>query len=452
MLKKLKFKENKEKYAKILFVLFIFLLACTWAILQPDNEGPDECMKMDICKYVAEHGSLPHGGDAAVRHPLWGISYGFTPILSYIFGAFFIKIASLFTQDIHIFYIAARFASVLCYTIMAIFNIKIAEKLFENKYYKWFLIVLTTLLPQLIFLGSYINNDSLALLSISIIIYSWISGLKNKWNIKDCIMLSVGIGMCALSYYNAYGYILTSAIIFIASYFINRNEDKKVNYKDLFKKGILIALISFLICGWWFIRSAIIYNGDFLGMRTTEQYGEKYAIEELKPSCRETPQRMKMGLVNMLIKRGWIKDTTKSFIGFFGGMRIPMGIKFYSLYLGVFVLGIIGYLSKFYKFKHIKELKKDKNKGLLEIIFAVNIIIPIALSVYYSYCSDYQPQGRYIMPMVIPFMYFIVQGLQKILDKLIKNDKLKKIIQTIVIFAGILLPLVCLIRMLKEYY
>lgn len=452
MLKKMKFKENKEKYAKILFILFIFIFACTWAIIQPNSVGPDETMKMDICKYITEHGSLPHGGDAAVRHPLWGISYGFTPILSFIFGAFFIKIASLFTQDVHVFYIAARMVSVICYTIMGIFNIKIGEKLFKNKYYKWFFIVLTTLLPQLVFLASYVNNDSLALLSISIIVYGWICGLKDKWNIKNCIMLAVGIGICALSYYNAYGYILTSAIIFIASYFVNKEKDKKVDYKDLFKKGLLIALISFLICGWWFIRSIIIYNGDFLGMRTTNEYAEKYAIEELKPSHRETPQRMQMGLINMLTKRGWVKETTKSFIGFFGGMNVPMGMKFYSLYLGIFAVGIIGYLSKFYKFKHIKEIKKDKNKGLLEIIFAINIVIPIGLSIYYSYCSDYQPQGRYIMPMLIPFMYFIVNGLEKVLDKLIKNEKVRKIIQTIIIIVGILLPFVCLIRVIKEYY
>lgn len=45
-------------------------------------------------------------------------------------------------------------------------------------------IVLTSALPQIIFIGSYINNDSLALLSISIIIYAWLNGIESKWNIK----------------------------------------------------------------------------------------------------------------------------------------------------------------------------------------------------------------------------------------------------------------------------
>lgn len=441
----------KEKYFKIGFIILVFVLALTWAIIQPNNDGPDEKMKMDICKYIAKHGSLPHGGDPEVRQPMWGISYGFTPILSYIFAGIFIKIAKVFTQDIHIIYIAGRLVSVICYTLMCMVNIKIAEKLFKNIYYKWSFIILSCMLPQLIFLGSYINNDSLALFSISIIIYSWIIGLEKKWDIKSCIILSIGLALCALSYYNAYGYILTSAILFIASYFINKTENNKIDIKNMFKKGFLIVGITFLLCGWWFIRSAIIYNGDFLGLRTTEEYAEKYAIKELKPSNRDTDQNSNRSLKYMLVNRQWIRSTVKSFIAMFGPMKFQMKTKFYMLYLTIFTVGILEYIASFYKFKHIKEMKENKNKGLLEIIFGINIIIPIILSIYYSYCSDFQPQGRYIMPMVMPFMYFVVSGLENVIEKLIKNERVKKIVQYTIIFVGILLPLLCLRKMMIIY-
>lgn len=441
----------KEKYIKIAFILLVFIMTLTWSIIQPNNEGPDEGMKMNICQYIAKYGKLPHGGDEEIKDSIWGISYGFTPILSYIVGGVFIKIVGNFTSDIHILYIVARFVSVLCITAMCIVNIKIGEKLFKNKYYKWFFIVLTSVLPQIVFIGSYINNDSLALLSISIIIYGWLNGLESKWNIKSCILLSIGLALCALSYYNAYGYILTSVILFIASYFINKNENNKFDFKNMIKKGLIITGITFLLCGWWFIRNAVIYNGDFLGLSTEEEYSEKYAIEEFKPSNRKTPQNTNMGLFNMLFKKGWIIVTLKSFVAIFGTMIVTMGTKFYLLYFIVFAIGIIGYISRFYKFKHIKELRKDKNKALLEIIFGINIIIPIGLSIYYSYCNDYQPQGRYIMPMLVPFIYFIVSGLEKVLDKFIKNEKAKNIVQILIIIIGILLPIYCLIRMIQKY-
>lgn len=445
MIEKIK---NKEKCIKIIFVICTFILSLTWAMIQLDASAPDEVMKMDICKYIAENGKLPHGGDEAIRDPSWGISYAFSPILSYIIGGGFIKIVSLFTQELHMYYIAARLVSVICYTIMTIFIIKIGEKLFHKKDTKWMFIILATLLPQVTFLGSYINNDSLALLSISIIIYSWIIGLETKWNIKSCLSLAIGIGLCALSYYNAYGFILTSILIFIVTYMIN----KKIDIKDFIKKGIMISVISILIFGWWFVRSAIIYDGDFLGLRTTEEYAEKYAKEELKPSKRETPANTGESLFNMLFERGWIKQTLKSFIGVFGGMNIPMGMKFYVVYIAIFGIGIIGYLLKFNKLEYRKELKKTKEKIVLEVMFVLNIIIAIALSIFYSYYSDFQPQGRYIMPILIPFMYFITLGLENIIEKFIKNDKLRRISKLMVILLVIVLSMAALLKIIQESF
>ena len=31
------------------------------------------------------------------------------------------------------------------------------------------------------------------------------------------------------------------------------------------------------------------------------------------------------------------------------------------------------------------------------------MVIPVGLLVYYAYASDFQAQGRYIMPMALPF-------------------------------------------------
>ena len=45
----------------------------------------------------------------------------------------------------------------------------------------------------------------------------------------------------------------------------------------------------------------------------------------------------------------------------------------------------------------------------------LSVLIPMGLCIYYSYTSDYQPQGRYIMPMLIPFMYYTALGFQKLI-------------------------------------
>lgn len=428
-----------EKYIKIFFVLFVFIITVIWTIYQPYNYAPDEAMKMDVCRYIAQNGKLPHGGDPAVRNAIWGISYGFTPILSYIASAGFMKVAMIFTTEEAVLVFAARIMNILLYTATVAIIIKIGDKLFKNPF-KWFFITLTSCLPQLMFLGTYINNDILAIFSIAVIIYSWIIGLERKWNIKSCILLAVGVGICALSYYNAYGFILTSVMLFIASFITKKKKEKpKFEAKDFLQKGIIIALIALIIASWWFVRNAVIYDGDFLGLRTEEEYAQKYAIEEFKPSNRTTPIQKGENLIQMLINDGWLRSTYKSFIGVFGNMQFQVSNLIYLCYGLLFIGSIVGLIMYYRKYE------KERNKNILQVIFALNIVITVCLSIYYSYASDFQPQGRYIMPMLIPFMYFITIGFKTIVEKIIKNERIRNIIINIISVGLTILPVFCMI-------
>lgn len=410
----------EEKHVKILFVIFMFCLFLLWAIKQPYDAAPDEYMKYDICRYIFNHNKLPHGGDEEIRNPIWGISYGFTPIVAYMFSTLFMKITSFFSQNDFVLVVAARLPSILFMTGYVIMNILIADKLFK-KCYKWIFIGLTSLLPQIVFLGSYINNDSMALFSIGIIVYSWITAIEDKWSLKSCIRLAIGIGICALSYYNAYGFILCSIILFLGYFIIN-----KIEFNIMIKKGLLIFFIAFLIAGWWFVRSFIIYDGDFLGLNTTNEYGEKYALEEFKPSNIANPYNLNVSIKYMLVNMGWILLTFKSFIGMFGYMSIVMPTVIYTFFEVIFLFGILGLFSKL--LNENKQLFKNKLKLLFHFNMIFAIIVPIGLSIYYSYFSDFQPQGRYIMPMIIPFMYYISKGLENILKRLFENKQIHKTI------------------------
>ena len=62
------------------------------------------------------------------------------------------------------------------------------------------------------------------------------------------------------------------------------------------------------------------------------------------------------------------------------------------------MLWLIGMVGCLIEFKDLFIYKKnEKNKYLLNYIFILSIIIPIVLSITYSYTSDFQPQGRYIV-------------------------------------------------------
>lgn len=428
---------RKQKVLEMLFVVTLTILCLIWSIKMPYRYGSDEEMKMDICKYIYQNGKLPSGGDEAVRDGCWGISYAFTPILDYMASGMCMKIVSVFTTNEHSLLVAARLPSVLSYMGILIMSILISKKLFKENGIRWLFLIFVGCLPELIFLGSYINNDCFALFCTSIIIYSWIIGLKTNWNIKSCVILGIGIGLCALSYYNAYGYILTSAMLFTISFI--KNQKEKFLKKEFWKKGILIFAIAFALAGWWFIRSYILYNGDFLGLETSNEYGEKYGINTYKPSQRITPSKKGQNLMQMLIADNWLWQTICSFIAVFGNTNVVFPVAYYIFFVIIYAIAIVALFFKYQENK--KNNLSNSNIKMIEIMFVLNIIITFLLSMDYSYFSDFQPQGRYILPILIPFMYFIVNGLQYLVKKIIKNERKKEItiyiLITIIAVAGL---------------
>lgn len=415
------YKKNKSAIIAI-FLVCLFCYYFIWTISQPFNSCPDEGMKWDICKYIFENNKLPKGDEQAIRNPIWGISYAFQPILTYMIGAGFMKVASIFTMDKFSLVVAARLVSTVSMTLSIYFVIKISDKLFKDKeIYKILFVVFIAFQPITAFLASYINNDSTAVLATTMIIYLWILGLESNWKTKHCVLLGLAIGFCALTYYNAYGYILCSIILCLVSVTSN-----KMKAKDIWKKILIVGLIAIAFAGWWFVRNAILYNGDFLGINAQNECGDKYALHDYKPSTRLTLQKEGKSLIYMIVEKEWLNTTAVSFIGVFGYHTIMMSTKIYYCYLAIWVIGAIGCLINFKELFIYK--KEEKNKYLLNYIFVASIIIPILLSMYYSYASDYQPQGRYIMGIIVPFTYFLVKGIETLLEKFIKSEKIRNVI------------------------
>lgn len=451
--------QKREKYLERLFVVFVFGLLLAWSCSIPAMGAPDEGMKMDICRYLAENHKLPHGGDPSIRNGIWGISYAFMPILSYMISAVFVKMASYFTTDLMALYVAARFTSVLCGTAMAVMVIKIGHKLFRGAKQRWIFIVAATMLPQVVYLGSYLNNDSLALFSISVIVYAWILGLESDWNWKSVILLGVGIGVCALSYYNAYGFLLTSVILYVVSWFLKGT--KNVDWYAFWKKSIIITAIAVAIAGWWFVRNAMIYDGDFLGMQTENEYAQEYAMDGFKPSQLDNPENAGESLPEMLITRRWIKTTLMSFSGILGTFAIIPLNRMYWLYIFAIAFALLMCLLQYGSSSFRKTRIRDKKRILLEVTFGINMIIPVLLSMYYSYYNDFQPQGRYIMPMLIPLMYFVTTGgctfvdfvtTKGIMEKNPKKEKIRGVVYRVIMLCAMLGPVLCLILLKKYLY
>lgn len=436
--------EQKRKYIfEGIFLIILFLIYFSLSCFLPVEKAPDEYMRYEIPEYIHIHHSLPAGYEEEIRDETWGFSYGFTPYLPSILAAGMMDLVSIFSGSTTALIIASRFISVLAMVASVWLAFRIGDILFPSLKNKLFYAFCIGLLPQAVFLAAYLNNDAFALFTAMLILYAWLYGKENHWNIRSCILLAVGIALCALTYYNAYGWILCSVIYYFGSIWFDSSIDHK--WKHAISHGCLIAAAAFLLAGWFFIRNAVLYQGDFLGMDTMYAYGELYGYEGYKPSNRQLFAAAGLPFYSMLLMTDWVESTVRSFFAVFGYMDVEAAELFYVLYCIISILGaasfIIGICRK------IRKKQAKAEELLLYGCCMICMLIPIILSIRYSYAIDYQPQGRYIMSGLPAFALLLVRGYQS-LDELWKEKKgyatglvcLVWVLMFAVIFVTVMIP------------
>ena len=122
---------------------------------------------------------------------------------------------------------------------MAWVVLKAAKLLFPRRY-AWMFTALVVFLPGNVILYSYVNCDALAMCSTAIIFYSWVKAYKEGWNWTTCAVSAIGMGLCFLSYYNAYGFILTTFFFFVGTMLTDQEKAPKERWKEMIQKGLFI--------------------------------------------------------------------------------------------------------------------------------------------------------------------------------------------------------------------
>lgn len=438
-------KISTETVVEILFFLFLLVFYLMWARVQPNGAGPDEPMRYQIAYYIYEHGSLPVGDDPAVRNIVWGISYAFSPILDYMIAAVFMKLVSFITTVPFALLMAARFVNILLGLGTVWLALDMGKRLFDRRK-AWIFAAFVGLLPGSLFVFTYVNCDALAVFSTAVIVYAWVRYLTEGWTYKNCIILAIGVAVCTLSYYNAYGFILCSIFFFGITLFMEAKQ--KGNYGDFAKKGLLVCVIVMILAAWWFVRNAILYDGDFLGMNASSICAEKYAKPAYKPSEKQTPQMAGYTLWDMLNQGfpksegfSWVELVSQSFVGRFGNMNVFMPKWLINNYMDFIKAGFLLIFLHPVKTFTLRVKKQWSVKGMFNWFMLIAMIIPNILNAYYSYASDYQPQGRYSLPMLIPMTYFMVMGYGNLFDVTVKNEKVRKGVYAAICVALMVLAL-----------
>ena len=144
----------------------------------------------------------------------------------------------------------------------------------------------------------------------------------------------------------------------------------------------------------------------------------QYASPDFVPGVRKSLYASGCSLPYMLLGMQWIWGTAYSFIGYFGWLQYPIPSWCYVAYALVFVGGGLGVL-----WKGADWIRGWRKVGVCRWAFLVSLVgcaaITVGLSVYYSYTRDYQAQGRYCFPALLPVALLSAKGVERIADGLV---------------------------------
>lgn len=424
---------QKKNFVSTLIILSAFLFYFVMSLLIPIEHCPDEYMRLDIPLWIFKNHRLPVGNETELINPIWGYSYAFSPYLPSILSVFCMHIYSFFGGIEQKLYLSARFVSVFSGTGTVFLCLLIGKEIFKRAETKYLFAVLVGFLPQFFFLSTYHNNDSFSVFCTALIFLAWVRGIKNHWNLSSCVLLGVGTSLEALTYYFAYGWILCSVLLAVFSVF----KDDKITSKAMFiaSRSGVIFLIFGILALWYFARNFVIYEGDIFGMNTSAQCAEEYALEGFKPSMHKTLKLSGKSFISILIDIKWFFTTVRSFICVFGYMKFYTKNCIYLVYILIFMTGIASL------FIHKSKEKTNMQKRLLHITLVLCIVIPYFISLYHSWAIDWEPQGRYVISALLPLMYFVSLGYERMAGRIegVWQGKIIPVLITIYVFLFIII-------------
>lgn len=249
------------------------------------------------------------------------------------------------------------------------------------------------------------NNEIVALCGVAIMCCMLAKGCLGGWTIRKGLLLAVGIIVAALGYWNVYGFILAAIVVFIGSVATQTDLPSGDKITIIGLAALLSAAGTFP----FFILNLARY-GDLTGMSAFHAAYERW----LQDGGEVLQQPYSQGLARLLRDTEYLKLTVKSFVGYFGYMAIPLSRALYRVYCAIAAAGVAAYAF------HARAYKGRYSKPFY-LAAAFSSFVTIALTLYYTLKVDYQPQGRYVIYILIPLVLLMALGFARV----VQNNKFR---------------------------
>lgn len=399
--------DGRWTWAEFAVVGLVFVVCMAGAATIPVKHCPDEAGRLQLVQWMVNTGTLPTGYEPQVTMYDWGFSYALRPYLASMISAVFARVAMLFSSSEGVQLVAARLTSVLSATVCAIYLVKLGRRTLRRRMSAALLAVLVCFLPQVAYLGMYQNNDVFGLMAVTVMLYYFVEAYQTRWSLRSCVGMAAGMSVGLLAYYSIFGWIL---VVGAACAVTVAQDDRLDDPRGVLTRRLALVLgICLALAGWFFVRNALLHEGDFLGLASEYRSRERYLAQGAELVDYVNLREQGFSLPGFLLRNGgeffWM--TARSFVGTFGHMIFYLPLVRYGIYYTLIAEGVVLSVVEWLR------RRPERSGRLLMRVMLCGSGITLALHTWASYARDYQPQGRYVITVMLLLGYAMAFGVDR---------------------------------------
>ncbi|HWM24595.1 MAG TPA: hypothetical protein VNP98_07205 [Chthoniobacterales bacterium] len=377
-------------------------LILAMAVVSKFNAHPDEYLHFEAAKYFSTHWLPPALDDPAIEPSFshYGVSYLQDLDAAYILIGKFMAVAASWIASPEI---AARLGNVLLFTLLTVWLIRRPPGSFAS--------AILLISPQIWYIFSYVNGDAWALaLSLVMVVqlaeqdsllsqYLRADGWRRAF--RGGLVFAALLALLLVAKRNYYLFLPFVALVACWRTFLWKAEAPALH---VMKKWAVIALAAAAL--YVPLRAGHEAINRFDDARLRVEQAEKFAAPKFTPSeiaAGEGAQRLAsrtrgVPYSDLFLKHKWAVQSFESFSGVYHWMSLS-GPPEYYLAIGTLYLALLAFLLA-----GICRLSwRDALFAMAVLGLAVGVVLA---SAYQSWTADFQPQGRYLFP-VIPMIAFL---------------------------------------------
>jgi hypothetical protein len=371
-------------------------LAATMAIISKKNGHPDEFVHVAAVEYYKNNWLPPAVDNESIQESYspYGVSRLHTNEIYYLIAGKFAKVAEPFFINN---YMPCRMFNVFLLLIILLYTTQVAEAR---------IMALPLILsPQIWYLYSYCNSDGFSLavaffaacqlmLPNSMLNRFLVGMIRFSWMLRGCVAGTV-LGLLFLLKNNYLPF--TAFMLFIAGMTFLRLPGKEAKVSFL-KRTAILLFIGLALFGGKKVADYSV-NGSsrqaLISEARTAHADPMYSPESKLDQKHGSLYMKERGvtLSQVIFQYRWFEKTFRSAFGVYGYFQYSATEAFYSIirWSGVLVFA--------YFFGTI--IIRGDTVGRISALIALCLSAAlIAASLNHSWSSDFQPQGRYLFPIV----------------------------------------------------